>query len=119
MEKDTQYSGFPGESTAREAAVSSCQCPTTLQWTTSSYRAPETAWSSSPFSYTPNNQPCLCLRYRNMECGTTRIKISSSFDSNEEPPKQQEASLSISKNLKFGIERILTPSCKEENSSGM
>jgi hypothetical protein len=23
MEKDTQYSGFPGESTAREAAVSS------------------------------------------------------------------------------------------------
>ena len=116
MEKDTQYAGFPGDSTATEAAATACQCPTTLQWTTPSYRAPETAWSLSPFIYTPNNHPCLCLRYRKMERGNS--KTSTSLVSNEEPPKQQEECLSISKNLKFGIERILTQSGKEDISSG-
>jgi hypothetical protein len=110
MESGTQYLDFPGVSGVREAAATACQCPITLQWTTSSYRAPKTAWSLSPFLYTPSNQQCLCHRYRNMECGTSKIKTNTSLCLNEEPAKQQNES--ISKNLKFGIERILTQSCE-------
>lgn len=125
MEKSTTFSGFSGEAAAdlewEIPASNSCPCPKTLQWTTSNYRAPEAPWSLSPFSYTASNQSCLCLRYRNMEYGTSKIKTSSSrFDTaEEEPPIQQKAHLSISKNLKFGIERILTPeSFKAEEISG-
>ena len=117
MENGAQYSGFPTVSAVRDAAATACQCsPTTLQWTASSYRAPETAWSLSPFIYTPSNRPCLCLRYRKMECGPCKIKTSTTFCSNE-PAK--ELNESISKNLKFGIERILTQSGKEDANSGM
>lgn len=120
MEKAHQYS-FTEEPTLREVSTTSCQFPTTLQWTTSSYKTPKTAWSLSPFSYTPSNQTCLCLRYRNMEYCTSKITTNSNLDSEEldDHLKQQEASLSKSKNLKFGIDRILTQNCKEESTSGM
>ena len=117
MENGAQYSSFPTVSAVKEAAATACQCSSsTLQWTTSSYRAPETAWSLSPFIYTPSNQPCLCLRYRKMECGPSKIKTSTSLYSNEPAKEQNE---SISKKLKFGIERILTQSCNEDTNSGM
>ena len=116
MENGAKYSGFPRVSAVRESAATACQCSPTLQWTTSSYRAPETAWSLSPFIYTPSNQPCLCLRYRKMECGPSKIKTSTSLCPNEPAKEQNE---SISKNLKFGIERILTQSCKEDTNSDL
>ena len=127
MEKNTKFSGFSGEAAAdlewKMPANNSCPCPKTLQWTTSNYRVPEAPWSLPPLSYTASNQPCLCLRYRNMECGTSEIKANSSrFDTctaDEELSNPQKGNLSISKNLKFGIERILTPeSWKGEESSG-
>lgn len=119
MEKSTQFPGISGEANAdleTEWPASSCACPKTVQWTTSNYRGPVAAWS---LSYTANNQPCLCFGCRNMECGSSKIKSDSHRLDREEPPNQQKANSSISKNLKFGIERILTPeSCKAEGSSG-
>lgn len=114
MEKGTQYTDFIGLESGplREAGTTTfCQCATTLQWTITTHKAPETAWSLAPFRYTPNNQPCLCLRYKNAECGVSKLKTAPSLDSMKPSKQRREASLSISKNLKFGIERILNQDC--------
>ena len=117
MEKSRQFPGIPGEANAdQEWPASSCAGSETVQWTTSNYRGPVATWS---LSYTANTEPCPCFGCRNMECGSSKIKSGSHRLDREEPPNQQKANSSISKNLKFGIERILTPeSCKAEGSSG-
>ena len=118
--KFTGLSGKTGWTAVSETTETSCQCPTVFQWKTSTnYTTPEPAWSLQPLSFSSNdNQPCSCLGYKNMDFNINSIEANSNLESNKDIPARKQASASISKNLKFGIERILTPNCKEERNSG-
>lgn len=125
MEKKTRSlicSNLSRDSPCRKESTSCCQCRQ-LQWTTTpSYTVSETTvWRPPHVNYTRNNTACLCLRCRNMEYSRVRtLATYLSLDEKTEQTKREEERLTKSKNLKFGIERILTQcSNKEANVAGM
>ena len=89
-----------------------------MQWETTTQKMntaeSQIAWSLWPYFYSTSNGPCLCSTYTTMSSSWKNAALTPTNDSGknktserkQENPQHSE-NTSISKILKFGIERIL------------
>lgn len=104
------------------------QYETSMQWTAPHDRNNtnmaecQTAWSLSPFFYSTGNHSCMCSRYKPFNSFGDNSTFSHDHNSlqnlEKTEGKRRDNTSSISKMLKFGIERILTDKNSFENDAG-